>query len=158
MREDDQLEYKSALKRAASLCSNQELCTGQIREKLVSWNITDEDAERIIALLQKEKFLDDNRYATVFVRDKFRFNEWGKIKLAVMLRQKGIPEPVIQDALEQIDPALYEETCARIISEKSATLREPHPFKRKGKLFRFAMQRGFESDLIHRVLKMGNPG
>jgi regulatory protein len=152
MREDDQMEYMTALKRAAALCSNQEQCTSHIREKLSDWNVSEEDAERVIDLLYKEKFLDDNRYATSYVRDKFRFNGWGKVKLSVMLRQKGIPLPVIQEALEQLDPAIYSETCARLISEKSATLKESNPFKRKGKLFRFALQRGFESDLIHRVM------
>jgi len=154
MREDDQSEYKTALKRAAALCSNQEQCTSHIREKLMSWNVTGADAERIIALLKKEKFLDDKRYATFYVRDKFRFNGWGKIKLSVMLRQNGIPEQVILEALEQLDPAIYYETCARLISEKSATIKDTNQFKRKGKLYRFALQRGFESDLIYRVLNM----
>jgi regulatory protein len=156
MREDDHMEYNVALKRAAALCGSQEQCTSHIREKLISWNVTDDDAERIIGLLKKEKFLDDSRFATFYVRDKFRFNGWGKIKLAVMLRQKGIPEPVIREALEQLDPEIYFESCARLISEKSASLKEPNLFKRKGKLFRFALQRGFESDLIYRVLNMEN--
>ena len=54
--------------------------------------------------------------------------------------------------LDQIDPELYRESCERIISEKAATLKETNHFKRKGKLFRFAAQRGFESDLIHQIL------
>lgn len=157
MSADDQMEYNSALKRAAALCSSQEQCSGHIREKLSCWNVSDEDAENIIDLLKKEKFLDDNRYATFYVRDKFRFNNWGKIKLTVMLRQKGIPQPIIEEALNQIDPEHYHQTCTRLVSEKSASLKEPNSFKRKGKLFRFALQRGFESDLIHRILNMEEP-
>jgi len=146
------MEYKVALKRAAALCSSQEQCSSHIREKLNSWKVSGEDAEKIIDLLIKEKFLDDQRYATVYVHDKFRFNGWGKIKLTVMLRQKEIPSPVIEEALNQIDPELYKQTCTRLISEKSATLKETNQFKRKGKLFRYAAQRGFESDLIHQIL------
>ena len=150
----EKLEYKVALKRAAALCSKQEQCSHHIREKLKSWNVADDDAEKIIDLLKKEKFLDDQRYATFYVRDKFRFNGWGKIKLAVMLRQKGIPEVTINEALNQIDQESYFQLCHRLISEKSATLKETNLFKRKGKLFRFAAQRGFESDMIHRILNM----
>ncbi len=149
---DKYMDYEAALKRAAALCSSQEQCSSHIREKLNNWKVSDSDAERIIDLLKKEKFLDDQRYATFYVRDKFRFNGWGKVKLRVMLRQKEIPLPVIEEALNQIDPELYKQTCTRLISEKSASLKEANQFKRKGKLFRYAAQRGFESDLIHQIL------
>jgi len=149
---DKNMAYEVALKRAAALCSSQEQCSNHIREKLNTWKVSSNDADHIINLLVKEKFLDDQRYATFYVRDKFRFNGWGKIKLAVMLRQKEIPESVIQEALNQIDPELYKQKCMHLISEKSASLKETNQFKRKGKLFRFAAQRGFESDLIHQIL------
>ena len=149
---DKYMEYDVALKRAAALCSRQEQCSSHIMEKLLTWKVSDDDAEQIINLLQKEKFLDDSRYATFYVRDKFRFNGWGKIKLAVMLRQKKIPESVIQESLNQIDPELYKQKCMHLISDKSASLKETNQFKQKGKLFRFAAQRGFESDLIHQIL------
>jgi regulatory protein len=158
MPEDDLMEYRTALKRAAALCSKQEQCSSHIREKLNSWNVSDQDAEKIIALLKKEKFLDESRYATFYVRDKFRFNGWGKIKLTMMLRQNGIEKELIDEALNQIDQESYFQACHRLISEKSATLKETNLFKRKGKLFRFAAQRGFESDLILRILNMEDPG
>ena len=152
MPENEHMEYKVALQRAAALCSRQEQCSRHIRQKLNSWKVAAEDAENIIDLLKKEKFLDDQRYANFYIRDKFRFNAWGKIKLTVMLTQKGIPQEVIEEALKQIDPELYKQTCTRLISEKAATLKESNQFKRKGKLFRYAAQRGFESDLIHQIL------
>ena len=93
---DKGLDYKEALLRAAALCSRQEQCTGHIRDKLREWNVDDDDAERIIKKLQEENFLDDHRYATFFVKDKFRFNRWGKIKISHMLRQKGISGETIR--------------------------------------------------------------
>ena len=149
---DKAMKYEDALKRAAKLCSGQERCSSYIREKLSGWKVSEPDTEKIIQALSSEKFLDDTRYASVFVRDKFRFNGWGKIKLRVMLSHKGIPAPAIEEALNQLDPELYKETCARLISEKAAGMKETNQFKRKGKLFRFAAQRGFESDLIHQIL------
>jgi regulatory protein len=149
---DKAMEYEAALKRAAALCSSQEQCTSHIRQKLNSWKISGQDSEKIIHFLTRENFLDDQRYANFYVRDKFRLNTWGKIKLSVMLTQKEIPKPLIQVALDQIDPELYKQSCTRLISEKAATLRETNHFKRKGKLYRFAAQRGFEPDLIHQIL------
>jgi regulatory protein len=151
------IDYKEALRRAAALCSRQEQCSSHIMEKLNHWNISEGDASRIIELLQREKYLDDHRYATFYTRDKFRLNGWGKVKISVMLRRQGISESVIQEALNEIDEESYFKACAKLICEKSATLHEKNYFTRKGKLFRHAAQRGFESELIHRILNKDLP-
>ena len=153
---DKGLDYKEALLRASALCSRQEQCTGHIREKLRVWKVDDDNVKRIIRKLQDEDFLNDHRYATFFVRDKFRFNRWGKIKISHMLRQKGIGDETIREALEQIDQKDYFQTCLDLIKGKSATLKEKNQFTRRGKLYRFASNRGFEPDLIHRILNMEN--
>ena len=152
MAENSSPDFKDALRRAAAICSRQEQSTGQIREKLRSWDVDPELAAKVISRLQEEKFLDDRRYARFYVRDKFRLNRWGKLKITAMLRQKGIRDTVIQEALGQINDEDYYRTCAELIQIKSDTLQEQNPFNRKGKLFRFAASRGFESDLIHRIL------
>lgn len=157
MQESNVIEYKEALRRAAALCSRQEQCSSHIMEKLNHWNISEEDSQRILGLLQEEKYLDDHRYATYYTRDKFRLNGWGKVKISVMLRRKGIPESVIKDALNEIDEESYFSACAKLMAEKAATLNEKNLFARKGKLFRHAAQRGFESELIHRILNKDLP-
>jgi regulatory protein len=144
--------YISALKRAAALCSRQEQSTGHIRAKLEEWGVSDGDTEKIIQQLKEDKFLDDERFATYYVKDKFRLNDWGRIKIIYMLRQKGIDENIILSALDQIDDDAYLETCVNLIRTKSSSLKEKNYFIKKGKLFRFASGRGFESDIIHRAL------
>ena len=147
-----ELDYTAALQRAAALCSRQEQCTRHVRDKLAEWNVDDVEAEKIIIKLQEEKFLDDRRYATYFVRDKFRLNHWGKVKISHMLRQKGIDAAILTSALELIDQDAYLETCVELLRNKSASLKEKNHFTKKGKLFRFASGRGFEPDIIHRAL------
>ena len=150
--ENKPADYRSALHRAAALCSRQEQCTSHIRDKLKDWNVRQQDADKIIRILQDEKYLDDGRFAGFFAKDKFRFNGWGKIKITHMLRQKKISEEDIGRALEQIDEDSYFQACMEMIRNKSAALKEKNHFTRKGKLYRFAAGRGFEPDLIHRVL------
>ena len=148
------MDFKAALQRAAALCSRQEQCTSHIRDKLNGWKVSEQDADRIIRKLQEEKFLDDRRFSAIYTKDKFKFNRWGKFKITYMLRHKGISEVAIQDALELIDDEAYFHTCRELIQSKSATLKDKNQFSRKGKLYRYAAGRGFEPDLIHRVLKM----
>jgi len=148
------MEYKEALQRAATLCSSRERNTQYIVQKLSDWEVSRQDAGKIIRKLEQEKFLDDRRYASFFVKDKFRFNRWGRIKIRYALRQKGIPEDAIQAALDQIDEEAYFQTCRELIEQKSATLKETNAYARKAKLLRFASQRGFESELVYRILQM----
>ncbi|MFO7935774.1 MAG: regulatory protein RecX [Bacteroidales bacterium] len=147
------MEFKEALQRTAALCSNQERNTQYIARKLSEWEISSVDAEKIIRKLKEDKFLDDRRYASSFVKDKFRFNRWGRIKIGYALRQKGIPEEAIGEALAQIDEEDYFQTCRELIRQKSASLKETNPYTRKAKLVRFASQRGFESELVYRILQ-----
>jgi regulatory protein len=145
--------YEKALQRAAGLCSRQEQCTSHIREKLRSWNVTEEDEGKIILKLTEEKFLDDARYAGFYVKDKFKLNRWGRIRITHMLRQKRIEEEFIGNALLQIDEEEWFQTCLELVQSKFSKLKEEDPFKRKGKLLRFAASRGFEPALIYRALE-----
>ena len=151
--------FDSALTRASALCSRQEQSPGHIREKLKSWNVSDTDAEKILKKLYAENFLDDNRFAEMFTRDKFRLNGWGRIKIAYAMHQKGIGEDAIQHGLEQIDEDAYFSKCLELVRAKSGSLKDTNQFTRKGKLFKYAAGRGFEPDLIHRALSsLGSSG
>lgn len=146
--------YEKALQRAAGLCSRQEQCTSGIREKLKTWKVNAEDEEEIIRKLTREKFLDDERYAGFYVRDKFKFNGWGRIRITHMLRQKKVDEEHIKNALLQIDEEDWFTSCLDLVRNKHARLVEEDAYKRRGKLLRFAAGRGFEPDLIYRVLEL----
>jgi len=57
-----------------------EVCTFDARQKLQRMEIEGEEADVIIASLTKDKFIDDARYASAFVRDKSRLAGWGSAK------------------------------------------------------------------------------
>ena len=145
-------DMKSALQKAAHLCSRQEQCSSQIREKLQGWGLSPGNIEKVIIHLEKEQYLDDRRYASFYVRDKFRFNGWGRIKLTHMLKHKHINSADILSALEEINEEDYYRSCLDQVKRKSATLRDTNMFTRKGKLFRFASGRGFEPAIVHRAI------
>ena len=79
-----------ALHRAAALCSSSEHCITDIREKLSRWGIGELDARTIVERLVQERFIDEERYAIAFAKDKFRFSGWGRIKIRYALQQKRI--------------------------------------------------------------------
>ena len=134
------------------LCSKSEKCRSDIIKKLYDWQSNPNDHEKILSELEEQKYIDEERYAGYFVRDKFRFNKWGRIKIKAMLFQKQIPEKYIQSALSQIDEGEYVEMLKNVIDQKRKSLREDNYNKEKTKLIQFASGRGFEPNLIFKVL------
>lgn len=142
-----------ALSTLAALCSRGEQAESDLREKLRKWEVSPADADRIIRRLKQENFLSDERYARAFVRDKARFNGWGRIKIAHALRQKHIDSQWIEQALaDEIDEAAYHDTLIRLMQGKLRSVASREPQAARAALLRFAASRGFESDLCYRCL------
>ena len=143
-----EISSKDALIKAQKLCARQEKCKSDIRKKLYDWKVPAETIESIINKLVDEKFIDEKRYAEYFVRDKFRFNKWGRIKIAYALKQKQIHQSIIDSALKEINDKEYRETLKNELQKKRKTLKDSETFKIKEKLLRFAQSKGYEPEII----------
>lgn len=138
--------------RMASLCSRSEQCTPEIRKKIIGAGISEDDADEIISNLQKEKFIDDERYVRSYTADKFRLNKWGRVKIRHYLKMKGLTDVIIGKGFEVIDENKYIEVLLKTMKEKARTVRKKEKYEQMGHIIRFAMNRGFEPELIHRHL------
>ncbi|MDR3652033.1 MAG: regulatory protein RecX [Paludibacter sp.] len=141
------------LHKAASYCSISEHCISEVEEKLTAWCVSCDDKPIIIKRLIAEDFINEKRYCAYFVKDKFRFNKWGKIKITYALKQKGLSNELINSALTTIDDGEYEELLASILKTKLTGLKYEFEYEKQGKLFRFAQSRGFENNVIERVIR-----
>ncbi len=141
------------LHKAASYCSISEHCVSEVEEKLNAWCIECDDKAKIIDRLIAEDFINEKRFCVFFVKDKFRFNKWGKIKISYALKQKGLSNDLISMALGTIDEGEYEEMLAAILKTKLVGLKYEYEYEKQGKLFRFAQSRGFENNVIEKVLR-----
>src|SRR5665648_247337 len=146
-------EQNIAFNRAALLCSRSEKCTAEIQEKLRLWGLTSDESEPVVEALIEEKYIDDERFARAFVKDKFRFNHWGRQKIAHMLRAKNISPEILELAFEGINKESYAEELRKLLTDKEKTIKAKDEFDKRNKLMRFAMGRGFESNKIYVVLK-----
>ena len=123
-----------------------------IEAKLGRYDLTEEERTRILRHLVEEKYVDDRRYAEAFVRDKYRFNKWGRIKIAQGLRMKGIDSETIKGAMEAIDEAEYMSILQDLIKAKRKSTTGKSNYEINGKLIRFATGRGFEFAAIRQCL------
>jgi regulatory protein len=146
-------EQQTAYLKAAAICSQSEKCRSDIQEKLIRWGLPTEDSDLVIDRLISEKYLDDERFARAYVKDKFRFNRWGKQKIAHMLRAKNISSEILELAFEEIEDEGYSDELRKLLTDKEKSIKAKHKYDKRNKLMRFAMGRGFESNQIYAVLK-----
>lgn len=146
-------DQTTAYDKAAFLCSRSEKCTSEIQEKLKLWGLSAEDSEPVIEKLVAEKYLDDERFARAYVKDKFRFNHWGKQKIAHMLRAKNISSEILELAFEEIEDEGYSDELRKLLTDKEKSIKAKDQYDKRNKLMRFALGRGFESNQIYAALK-----
>ncbi len=144
--------YKTALSKAMALCSRIEYCSSDIRKKLQAWDVPSEDENKIINALVKDNFINEERYSKAFVRDKFRHNRWGRIKIAAHLKSKGLASEIRRSALEEIDNEEYRKVIKSLITAHRKTTRAKNQYDLKGKLLRFGLSKGFESSILYELL------
>ncbi|PTN08345.1 regulatory protein RecX [Mangrovibacterium marinum] len=144
-------EQKQAFAKAAALCSRAEKSPGAIQKKLGQWGLAPEEAEAVMQLLFQQKFLDEERFASSYVRDKFRFNQWGRVKIAFHLKAEGISGPIISGAMDEINEDDYRDSLKRLLADKIRKTKAANHYDLKAKVVRFAQSRGFEPDLIFSI-------
>lgn len=143
----DEILYKLAAR-----CSTSEQCLSDIEAKLSRYDLTEEERTHILRHLIEERYIDNRRYAEAFVRDKYRFNKWGRIKIAQGLRMKGIDNDMIEAAMETINEKEYIDILRDLIKAKRKSTRGVSEYEINGKLIRFATGRGFEFDTIRKCI------
>ncbi len=142
----------TALKKAMALCASREYCNEDIRIKLDSWGINNQDADKIINKLIAENFINEKRYAEAFVKDKYHHNKWGKVKIGSQLRAKKIASEVINSALAAVDEDQYRQNIRDILDSHRKFIKAKNQYDLKGKLLRFGLSKGFESHLLYDIL------
>jgi regulatory protein len=100
----------------------------------------------------REKYIDEKRFASAFVKDKFNYNKWGKIRLRLELKAKKIEESIIEGALSEIKEKEYRMMITKLIREKEKHLEYRNEYEKKGKLFRYLSGKGFENEFISKAI------
>lgn len=147
------LTEAAATLKAERYCAYQERAQQEVRDKLYEWGQPGNAVERIIAVLIENNFLNEERFAKAYAHGKFNQKQWGRVKIKQGLKLKKVPDVLIRKALASIDGDLYYSTLRQLIEKKAALTREANPLIKRQKLFRYALGRGFESDLIGDIMK-----
>jgi len=143
---------KDTLRKAALFCAYQERTQQEVRDRLKEWSVWGDDAEEVIAELIGQNYLNEERFAKAFAGGKFRVKGWGKRKIKQHLQQRGISGYSLNQAMNEIAPDDYRKTLTELLDKKRRTLHDDNLLLVKQKLVRYALSKGYESDLVWQVL------
>lgn len=138
-----------AYQKAASFCGYQERCTSEVKEKLRNIGLSADDMRSVIAKLEDEGYLNEERFAKAFCSGKFRFKKWGRIKIRYEMFQKGISEDIIEKGLASIDDDDYRATLRDLADKKREQMESPAD---RRVLFQYLSSKGYESSEINAVV------
>lgn len=144
---------KELQNKAEAYCSSVERCPQDVEAKLKGWGASPETVAAVISHLFKEKYLDTVRFCSAYVRDKYRFNQWGRMKIAQSLRMKGLTPDEINAGMEDIDEDEYNGILQNLLKQKLKSIKADTDYERNAKLIRFAAGRGFTMQEIMRFVK-----
>ncbi len=139
------------LEKARNYCAYQERCIFDVKKKLLQWKATEDTVEEVIKKLKAENYINEERFVKAFALGKLRHNKWGRNKIYYALKQKQVPDLYIQIGLGEIDEAEYLNTLKVVLSSKEVKAKDE--FTRLNKLVQYAVQKGFQPELIWKVLK-----
>lgn len=137
----------------AAFCAYQERSQQEVRDKLYGYGLYQDEVEELISIMITENFLNEERFAEAYVRDKFHLKKWGRLKIEQGLKQHQLSPNCIKLGMREIDAEAYWNTLVELTEKKWATTRESDDFKKKAKIHRFLISRGFEYDLVSNALQ-----
>ena len=147
-----EMTEQEAYLQLAALCAQAEHCQQEMRDKMRRWELDETVQNRIIARLVKERYIDDERYTRAFVKDKIRYNKWGRRKVQQALWMKHIDTDIQQRVLDEIDEKEYLDVLRPLLKQKRKSIKAANDYELNQKLVRFALSRGFTFDIIRQCL------
>ena len=144
---------QQALQSLMRLCARSEKSSGDALRLMSQWQVPQAERGAVLDKLLKDRFIDDSRYAEAYVREKSRLSGWGARKIAMQLRQKGVSQDVIAEALKQLDSDIELLRLVEKLRRKARTTKYSSDYELRGKLLRYALSLGFDYDLAQRAVE-----
>ena len=144
---------QQALQSLMRLCARSEKSSGDALRLMSQWQVPQSERGAVLDKLLKDRFIDDSRYAEAYVREKSRLSGWGARKIALQLRQKGVSQDVIAEALKQLDSDIELPRLVEKLRRKARTTKYSSDYELRGKLLRYALSLGFDYDLAQRAVE-----
>lgn len=147
--EDD---FTRALNAAVRFLGHRARSTKEIEVSLLGKEFSMETVKRVTKKLLAEKYIDDTDFTRMWIESRIKFNPKSSWALKFELRQKGIKDSIIENALIDYDDY---KAAWDSVQKKLSLWKNLDPEKFRKKLYTFLSNRGFNyettTDIYHQV-------
>ncbi|MBS4044070.1 MAG: RecX family transcriptional regulator [Chitinophagaceae bacterium] len=142
-----------AREKAKHFCAYQERCHSEVKQKLFSFGLNEDETNAVIVELIEENFLNEERFAQQFASGKFKIKNWGRNKIKYELQKKQISPKNIIKAMAIIDEDDYETQLNKEFDVYYSKIKSGNALQKKFKTQQYLVQKGYELGLIINLFK-----
>lgn len=142
-------EREEARKAALRLLARREHSARELRQKLLERGHPEEPVDGVLTELQRERLLDDARFADALVTSRIGRGQ-GPLRLLAELSERGVAKAIAEQALAEADCDWG--ALAAKVRRKRFGVALPDDYRQRTKQAHFLQYRGFTSGQIRRAL------
>ena len=151
-KEPKPMTAEQAFLRLSALCARGEHCQQEMLDKMRRWGVDEAAQASVMQRLSSERYVDDERFCRAFVRDKIKYDKWGRRKVEQALWLKHIDADTSRRVLDEIDDDEYISTLRPLLQQKRRSTRAASDYELRQKLMKWALGRGFGMDIIRQCM------
>lgn len=148
--------FEEIKQKLVNYCVYQDRCHSEVEQKMRDFLLIPEAKDEIFLYLIKENYLNEERFTRSYIRGKFYIKHWGRSKIRINLKQKGITEKLIAKSMDEIDEQDYLESVKKIYHDYYSKQKGLKDYQKKSKTIKHLMSKGYEYDLIMEVSDVGS--
>ena len=137
-------------------CVYQDRCHYEVEQKMRDFLLIPEAKDEIFLYLIKENYLNEERFTRSYIRGKFYIKHWGRNKIRINLKQKGITEKLIAKSMDEIDEQDYLDSVNKIYQDYYSKQKGLRDYQKKSKTIKHLMSKGYEYEIIMEVSDVGS--
>ena len=137
----------------ARYCAYRERTRQEVITKARDLGLYSEETAQLLEWLEAENFINEERFARTYVRDKFYLNKWGKRKIITELQKRKISEYCIAAGLTEIDEQDYLQQLDTLFKKKKELVKGDSDFIKNQKAAAYLIGKGYEADLVWALIK-----
>jgi regulatory protein len=115
--------------------------------------VPDSAAEAVLGRFTDAGLIDDAAFARAWVESRHYSRGLSRQALAAELRQRGVADGEVRDAIGELDPAKEAATARQLVSRKLAATRGQPPQVRTRRLAGMLARKGYPAAMVFRVVR-----
>lgn len=144
--------FEEIKQKLVNYCVYQDRCHAEVEQKMRDFLLIPEAKDEIFLYLMKENYLNEERFTRSYIRGKFYIKHWGRNKIRMNLKMKGVTEKLISSSMDEIDASDYEKTIIRLFENYYVTKKGLKEYQKKSKTISHLLSKGYEYDVVLEII------